>query len=333
MKAIIPVAGVGERLKPFTLTTPKCLLPVAGKPILAHILDGLMQVGISDFVFIIGYMGEKIRSYVNSHYPKTSEFVEQKQLLGLGYAVKLGLEITEDSPVLIVLGDTIVEMPDRRIIEAEANQVGLVQLEDPRRFGVAILDGATVVSVEEKPLSPRSNYVLAGIYVFPNPRPLRLALSELIEKNIKTRGEFQLTDALALMISRGEKLYWFSVGKWYDCGTPESLIETNRQLLENSAKVEAETKNSIVLQPSWIAKSAKISNSIIGPYVSIGGDAIVEESIISNSIVGSSSHLKRCLLESSIIGNEVTFVGRRYRLNIGDCSQVFLQWEREKERE
>lgn len=330
MKAIIPVAGVGERLKPFTFTTPKPLLPVAGKPIISHIIDTLIAYGIDELILILGYMGEKIEEFVRNSYPNRAKFVYQRELLGLAYAVKLGIDELNDEPFIILLGDTVVKLPPKSIFDWSENYVGLVEVENPERFGVAVLEGEYIVEVEEKPKYPRSNHILAGIYIFNKPMGLIKAINELIEKGIKTHGEFQLTDALSIMLERGEKIRWFKLEEWYDCGTPESLVKTNRKLLEGIT-TNFSGENSIIIPPCYIAESAMLKYSIVGPYVSIGNHSVIEESIVKDSIIGERSSLKRTILDSSVVGNGVVFVGKGFRLNIGDLSQVFLEWRKEKE--
>ncbi|MGB9561344.1 MAG: sugar phosphate nucleotidyltransferase [bacterium] len=330
MKAIIPVAGIGERLRPFTLTKPKALLPVAGKPILSHIIESLIDYGVEEFVLVLGYMGEKIRNFITENYPNKAKFVYQDKLLGLGYAVKLALDLIGNSPFIILLGDTIAKLPQKDNLNPDENYVGLVEVDEPERFGVAIVKDNYVLELEEKPKYPRSKYVLAGVYIINKPASLISALNEVIEKDIRTHGEFQLTDALVLMLQRGERIMWFNVDEWYDCGTPESLIKTNRSLLKK-VKCDFMGENSIIIQPSYIDISAKIRNSVIGPYVSVGSNSVIEESVIRNSIIGDGSYIRQTVLDSSVVGNEVIFVGKCFRLNIGDSSRVFLEWQKERE--
>ena len=326
MKAIIPVAGVGERLKPFTHTTPKPLLSLAGKPIISHIIDWLLDQGVSELVLVIGYKGEQIRNYVTRKYDVPTYFVEQKELNGLGYAVYLALEYIGNEPFLIVLGDTIIEADLRDLLNSDVNHIGITRVRDPRRFGVVELDGKKIIGMEEKPEKPKSDWIIAGFYHILSRNKLKESIEYLIERKILTRGEIQLTDALKLMLDSGEKFEGFVLTGWYDCGKPETLLETHRHLLEKNGNVTS-LEGNIIIPPVYVADSAKVESSIVGPYVSIGENAQLERVVLRNSIVGDGAMLKNCILEDSILGNDSTFWGRPHRLNLGDSSKVELEWE------
>jgi len=320
MKAIIPVAGTGTRLRPFTVTQPKPLLPVAGKPILAHILDSLISVGIDEFILIIGYMGEKIREYVEEHYDVGAEFVTQEELLGLGYAIKLGLDRTDDEPVLIALGDTIIEVGLKKVISEGKNTIGVHKVEDPRRFGVVELENGRVVGLEEKPDNPRSNLAITSPYFFKSSAALREALVELVQKKIKTRGEYQLTDAMRIMLDRGEEMGVVEIEGWFDCGTVETLIYTNRHLLERAEPPDA-LESVVFIPPVYIGKNTTIERSVIGPNVSIGDNSVIRDAIVKDSIIGNYACAENCLLKGSILGDESAYHGRCNRMILGDHSE------------
>ncbi len=320
MKAIIPVAGVGARLKPFTSTVPKPLLPVAGKPILAHLMDNLSRLGVDRFILITGYMGDKIRSFVDADYPGKAEFYEQETLLGLGYAVKLGLRACDNERVIVALGDTIIEADLSGSIGKKTNVVGIHKVENPRRFGVVELDGDRIVGMEEKPKEPKSDMAIAGFYIFENSDTISAALDTIVEKGIKTRGEYQLTDAMRLMLENGEEFYAARIEGWFDCGTVETLIETNKHLL---AKVgEPKPIDSVVfVPPVYVGKGAKIVQSVIGPNVSVGDNATIRDSIIVDSILGDRVSVERAHLRGSILGNESSYCGRWAKMILGDHSE------------
>ncbi len=327
MRAIIPVAGVGERLRPFTHTTPKPLLSLAGKPILGHIIDNLLENGVDELVLVVGYLGEKIEEYVKSNYSVPTKFVWQKELLGLGYAIYLALqEINLDEPFMIILGDTIIEADLKKLAEGNTHKIGIHWVEDPRRFGVVELSGRRIISMVEKPDYPKSHWVIAGLYYFTNGHKLLEKLSEIVEKRITNRGEIQLTDALVKMLADGEVFESIVIDGWYDCGKPETLLETHRKLLCKNGNL-TELEGNIIIPPVHIAASAEVKNSIIGPYVSIGERAKIEYSILSDSIVGDGAIIKKCILYNSIIGNDAEFSGRAYQLNLGNSSKVELEWE------
>jgi glucose-1-phosphate thymidylyltransferase len=320
MKAIIPVAGVGTRLKPFTTTVPKPLLPVAGKPILAHLMDNLLSLGVDRFEMVIGYMGDKIRDFVEANYPGKADFFEQDKLLGLGYAVKIGLQSCDNEPVIVALGDTIIEVDFRDLTEKGKNIVGIHEVENPRRFGVVELDGDRIIGMEEKPQVPKSNMAIAGFYIFQNSDTISNALGKIVEKGIKTRGEYQLTDAMKLMIEDGVELYAANISGWFDCGTVGTLIETNRHLLEKSNAPEP--RDSVVfIPPVYIGSSVKIVRSVIGPNVSVGDNAYICDSIIADSILGDRATVEHAHLRESVLGNESTFCGRWAKMILGDHSE------------
>jgi glucose-1-phosphate thymidylyltransferase len=321
MKAIIPAAGIGTRLRPHTHTAPKALLHVAGKPILGHIIDELIAFNVREIVFIIGFLGDMIVDYVTKNYNIKASFIEQKELKGLGYAIHLAQEHLDDDPILIILGDTIFELNLDEVLNSEYDSIGTKEVDDPRRFGIAETDGEFVTGLIEKPERPTSNLALAGLYYIKSTRLFGRCLEELIAKNITTRGEYQLTDALALMLKHGTKITTFNVEGWYDCGKKETLLETNRFLL-TQIKTVNDHDDVIIIPPVYIAPTAKIINSVIGPYVSVADGAVIESSIIKDSIISSFAEVRHCLLESSLIGNNSTYTGHYHKLNLGDSSEI-----------
>jgi glucose-1-phosphate thymidylyltransferase len=243
MRAIIPVAGVGTRLRPHTYTLPKVLLNVAGKPILGHILDTLIEQGVTKATIITGYMRKLVEDYVRSRYDIDVEFIPQKDSLGLGVKT----------------------------------------VEDPRRFGVVVTNrNGHIDRFEEKPETPISNRAIVGLYYIKDPMNLRSALEEIIDKDIKTRGEYQLTDALQLMLEKGEKFTVFPVHGWYDCGKPETLLSTNQYLLDQLPDIKA-PKGCVIVPPVYIAPDATIERSVIGPHTTVASGASVRDSVVGNS--------------------------------------------------
>jgi len=327
MKAIIPVAGIGSKLRPHTHTQPKALVPVAGKPILSHIVDKLVSNGVTDFIFIIGYLGDKIEEYIKSNYPalKTS-FVLQDPREGTGQAVWLSKDlISPDEELIIALGDTIFDVDLKEIIESSGSMLGVKKVLDPRNFGVAELDENGIIRhVVEKPPIPKSNLALVGIYKIKETKQLYDALEHIITKNQRTQGEFHLTDAIMLMISDGVIFKTFPVENWYDCGVKDNLLETNAMLLKKNCKqVEADKyPNTIIIPPVSIAESCQISNSIIGPNVSIGDNTIINYSILKDAIIGSYSELENAVLHHSVIGSDASLHGLSQSLNLGDSTEI-----------
>lgn len=327
MKAVIPVAGIGTRLRPHTHTQPKSLIPVAGKPILAHIIDQLADGGINDFVFIIGYLGDKIQEYITQNYPNIrTTFVMQTSGKGTGHAIWLAKEAIDNEPILIVFGDTICEVNWKEIIESEFSILGVKKVDDPRQFGVAEADkDGKIIKLIEKPAIPKSNLALVGIYKIVETEELMNCLSLIIEQNIRSVNEFHLTDAMMCMVTNGTHLYTYNVNSWFDCGKKEILLQTNQLLLKRGAfdKYDPElTSNCIIIPPVYIGKGCKLSNSIIGPNVSIGEKATIESSIIKESIIGPFAELDNAVLSNSLIGNDASLKGTVHSLNLGDSAEI-----------
>src|SRR3972149_1712943 len=232
MKAIIPVAGEGTRLRPHTHTTPKVLVYVAGKPILDHILDSLLEVGVDELVLIVGDRGEKIIDYVTREYTFRVHMVNQAQRLGLGHAIYLAREFLNGDPALMVLGDTVFKSSFEGVFEGGVTSIGVKAVDDPRRFGVVEMNGKYIENFIEKPDKPVSNLAIVGLYYIQDTNTLARALEKLIvEQDRKTKDEYQLTDALQIMLRDGVKMTSFPVEGWYDCGKAETLLATNRILL------------------------------------------------------------------------------------------------------
>ncbi len=321
MKAIIPAAGIGTRLRPHTYTEPKVLLHVAGKPMLAHILDELVELGIEEVVIVIGPMGEKIADFVEKNYKFKAHFVKQTQLLGLGHAVKTTAKYFDNEPLLIVLGDTIFEADLKSVINSEYDSIGTKYVDDPRRFGIAEVEDGFITELIEKPPKPKSHQALVGLYYIKSTDLLKECLQEIVDKDMRTKGEYQLTDALQLMVKKGAKMTTFNVEGWYDCGNVETTLETNRRLLAKLPPPR-EIKGSVLIPPTYVSSSAKIENSIIGPDVSIADEATIKHSIIRNSIISEGASVSNSILESSLIGKNAQVSMAFGELNVGDSSQV-----------
>ena len=322
MRAIIPVAGIGSRLRPHTFTVPKVLLNVAGKPILGHILDKVIAEGISAATIVVGHMSEKIREYVTQAYPGFSaDYVEQEERLGLGHAIYLSRNTLGDEPVLIILGDTIFDVDLGPVVRGKQSAIGVKEVDDPRRFGVAVTNNGVVTQLLEKPDPPVSNLALVGLYWIVHPRLLSTCLEELVSKDIRTKGEYQLTDALQLMIRHGESMTTFPVVGWFDCGKPETLISTNRSLLERGSTYHP-IPGVVISEPVYIAPSAVISNSIIGPNTTVGDQTSIADSIVRNSIISENARVRNALLDNSIVGSGSLVQGVYKRVNVGDSSEI-----------
>jgi glucose-1-phosphate thymidylyltransferase len=324
MRAVIPVAGFGSRLRPHTHSLPKVLLNVAGKPILAHILDELVLQKIDKVTIITGYKGDLIENYVNDNYSFDATFVEQKELLGLGHAIWTATPTFEDEPLMIILGDTIFDADLSLASKKGLSSIGVKYVDDPRRFGVVINDeNGNIKKLVEKPKEPISNLAIVGIYYINNGLKLKSSLDKIINENIKTNNEFQLTDALQIMLEEGEEFVTFPVDGWHDCGKKETMLSTNQFLLEKyNNKYQLDT--CVVINPSYISNGAKVSNCVIGPYASIADGCIVNNSIIRDSILSENANVNNISLDKSIIGNNAIVEGKSTELNLGSNSEITL---------
>ena len=322
MRAIIPVGGVGTRLRPHTFELPKVLLNVAGKPILAHILDKIVDAKITDATIVVGYMGEKIREYVSVAYPDLRvDYVEQQEPLGLGHAIHLSLKTVSNEPVLIILGDTIFDVDLHPVLHGSNTSLGVKKVSDPRRFGVAELTDGFIAKLVEKPEHPKSHLAVVGLYYMRNTALLAECLTDVVEKGMKTKDEYQLTDALQMMIERGEKMTTFPVEGWYDCGKPSTLLSTNRSLLEKKS-TSRQIDGVVVVEPVYIAPTAQLSYCVVGPYATVADRAVISESVVRNSIISEDAQVHRALLNDSIVGNGAELRGSFKRFNVGGSSQL-----------
>ena len=329
MKAIIPVAGAGTKLRPHTYTQPKALIPLAGKTILSIIVDQLHEAGIRDFIFIIGYLGEKIQDYVLKQYPDLNcSFVQQNERFGTGHAINLTRELVGDDEVIIVLGDTIAEYDVKEIIDSPVSMLGVKKVDDPRNFGVAeIEDDGSISRVVEKPSIPKSNMALVGVYKIKETGFMFSCLEKLIVTKNRGYEEFSLTDALECMMQHGAKFKSFKVQNWYDCGKKETLLESNATLLKKfggNISTNHSFENTIIIPPVSIAEGCEIKNSVIGPNVAIGEFTKLNHAIIKDSIIGSYSNLFEIVLSKSLIGSDAEVKGVNRSLNIGDNTAIDL---------
>ncbi len=326
MRAIIPVAGMGTRLRPHTHTQPKVLMHVAGKPILAHILDELVAVGVDEVILVVGYLGDMIEAYARERYSRLRlHFVQQTEPLGNGHAVFVAREHLDGAPVLILFGDTIIKGDLAGLVRSTRTLAGVKEVEDPRRLGVVELNAeGRVRRLLEKPTDPPTNLALVGVYFISDSRALRVALDRLVQENRRARGELWLADGLQLMIDAGVDMRIFPIEHWYDCGTVDALLAANRALLEATPPSRRQFDRAIVKPPSFVSPTATIEDSVVGPHVSIADGARVVNSILRDSIINAQASVEDALLEHSIVGEHTVVRGRPGRINVGDSSAVEL---------
>ncbi|MFZ4524366.1 MAG: sugar phosphate nucleotidyltransferase [Chlorobium sp.] len=322
MKAIIPVAGVGTRLRPHTFSQPKVLLNVAGKPIIGHIMDKLIAAGVDEAIVIVGYLGGMVEEWLLKHYSIKFTFVYQHELLGLAHAIWMcKSNIIDNEPLFIILGDTIFDVDLEPVLKSSFSTLGVKEVDDPRRFGVAVTDGTKILKLVEKPDTPVSNLAIVGLYFLRQSRSLFDTIDYLIDNKIQTKGEYQLTDALQLMIERGETLTTFPVTGWYDCGKPDTLLSTNETLLHDNITTK-DYPGCIIVDPVFIADNAIIKNAIIGPNTTIGENSKIADAIIRDSIIGSGSKVLHIMLNHSIIGSNASITGNPHEISVGDYSEI-----------
>lgn len=328
MKAIIPVAGIGTKLRPLTYTQPKPLIPVAGKPIISFIIDQLLGAGVEEFVFIIGFLGEKIQEYVCKSYPTLkAEFVSQPERLGSGHALWVAKDYFVDAKEIVVFfGDTIIDFDMSAFVRNEQSCLAVKKIEDPWNFGIVELNSeGKVHQLIEKPKIPKSDLAMVGIYKIKEVDILIDALEFNISRGIKTNEEYPLTDALMRMVEKEINFDVFSVDNWFNCGVRDVLLETNATFLDRAGFASAEIPNldnSIIIHPVSIGKDCTITNSIIGPHVTVGSNVKIKNAILKNSIIGNYTNIKEVILQRSVVGNDTSITGLRQRLNIGDNTEI-----------
>ncbi len=276
---------------------------------------------LEEIVFIVGYLGDQIEEFVSARYDFTARYIEQKELKGQAHAIHLAREHLQ-GPALIVFVDTIFEADLRALPEDCDGMLYVKEVEDPRRFGIVITEGDYISRLVEKPADPISNLATIGVYYIRESEKLCEAIEELMRRDIKTKGEYFLADALQLMIDEGAKFRVATVDVWEDCGKPDAVLQTNRYLLERTGGYVGEMEDTIIVPPVYIAESARITQSVIGPYVTVADGAVIHRSIIKDSIIGQDAHIEEVLLSSSLIGDNARVRGSYDQLNVGDSSQV-----------
>jgi glucose-1-phosphate thymidylyltransferase len=332
LKVVIPMGGLGTRLRPHTWSKPKQLISVAGKAILGHVLDSLSTLPHPEqieSINIIGHMGDQIETFMNQHYPNLpAHYVVQENPRGQSHAIYLAREFIQ-GPMLMIFPDTLVETNLSHLVNEKADAVAWVkEVPDPRRFGVVELDAdGWARCLVEKPQDMMNNLAVVGFYYFKDSQALIDAIEEQMHRDIQIKGEFFLVDAINIMLEHGLKMRVEKVDVWLDAGTPEALLETNHYLLDhghaNHQDIQ-EQEDAVIIPPVFIHPTAKILHSVIGPYVSIGAECYVESSIIRNSIIEDDAQVKGAILENSLIGRKAQIQRRPGEVNAGDQTVLTL---------
>ena len=314
-------------MRPHTYTQPKPLILVAGKPIISFIIDQLVGAGVSEFIFVLGYLGEKIKSYLDTEYGEIQKtYIQQEVRRGLGDAIlKVRGALKEDDEIVILLGDTILELDMRAFLGRPSSVIATQKVKDPRLFGVVEVDDRGVITkVVEKPSIPKSNLAITGLYKIKEVELLMNCLQE-VDGRIEEGQELHLADGLMEMIHRGAIIETSDVRHWYDCGKKEVLLETNKALL-NKANTDVGTRymfdHTIIIPPVVYGSSCQFSNAIIGPNVTLGNNVHIKNSLLSDSILGDYVRISGAVLRQSVIGNDATIKGLSQSLNIGDNNEI-----------
>lgn len=332
MNIIIPMAGMGKRMRPHTLTTPKPLIPVAGKPIVQWLAEDLAKVcreKIEEIGFVIGDFGKEVEDNllkIAENLGAKGRIYYQKEALGTAHAILCAQELLKDK-VIVAFADTLFKA-DFKLNDEEEGIIWVHKVEDPRAFGVIKLDKEGIITdFIEKPEQFISDLAIIGIYYFKDGSYLKKEMQYLIDNNIREKGEYQLTNALENMKKKGVKFKPGAVAEWLDCGNKNATVYTNQRVLEiNKGNIprpgNITSNNSVIISPCFIGKNVKIENSIVGPHVSLGDNAQVENSIIRNSIVQANTKIKKANLENAMLGNHVEYSGATQDVSIGDFTTI-----------
>ena len=326
MKVIIPLAGKGTRLRPHTHLVPKPMLKIAGKPVMAYILEDLQKLGgVEQVVYVTGHLKEKVEDYTRKEFASLpAVFVEQTVQDGTAGAVKLAQPYV-DQDVLIIFVDTIFETDLSVIKTTDADGIIWVkEVEDYQRFGVVVTDAdGNMTQIIEKPSTPISKRANIGLYYVRNWKLLFEGINHVLTQP-KNKGEYYLTDAFQYMIDKGAKIKVIDVEGWYDAGKLDTLLETNETVLaKGAARRPANVEQSVTIHdPVYIEDNVTMLNSVIGPNVSIGAGSVIESSTLTHTIIGKKGRVKHSTLTNSLIGDDVTIEGLKGELTVSDHSEI-----------
>jgi glucose-1-phosphate thymidylyltransferase len=327
MKVIIPLAGKGTRLRPHTHLVPKPMLKIAGKPVMDYILEDLRKLGgVDEVVYVTGHLKEKVEEHARTNFPDfKASFVEQKVQDGTAGAVKLAQKFVGTEPVLIIFVDTIFDTDLSVIKTTDADGIIWVkEVEDYQRFGVVVTDkDGNMTKIIEKPSTPISKRANIGLYYIRNTKLLFEGIDYTCSQP-QNKGEWYLTDAFQYMIDKGAKIKVVDVEGWYDAGQLESLLDTNRTMLEKgrARRPGSLGASATIVEPVYIEEGCSIENSTVGPNVSLGASSRVRDSRLSDAVIGVGTTIIDCTLHHSFIGDSVTVQGVTGSVNAGDHSEI-----------
>jgi glucose-1-phosphate thymidylyltransferase len=332
MKIIIPMAGMGKRMRPHTLTTPKPLIPIAGKPMVQRIVEDITKVcdeKVDEIAFVVGRFGKEAENNLikvaESLGAKGSIFY-QDQPLGTAHAIMCAKECVTGK-VVVAFADTLFKA-DFKMDSSQEGIIWVQKVADPKPFGVVKLDANNVITdFVEKPQEFVSDLAIIGIYYFKDGDYLKRELQYLLDNDIKEKGEYQLTNALENMKAKGTKFTPGKVTEWLDCGNKDATVYTNQRILEfiKNTGIVSKThsnNNSKIIEPCFIGENVQLINSTVGPHASIGDGTIIENSTVKNSIIQTNTKIKNAELSNSMIGNFAEYSGKSNDVSLGDYCTI-----------
>ncbi len=335
MNIIVPMAGLGKRLRPHTLTVPKPLLPIAGKPIVQRLIEDIALVlseKIDEIAFIIGDFGSVVESQliaIAESVGAKGKIYYQHEALGTAHAI-LCAEPALSGKVVVAYADTLFRA-DFKLSDEKEGIIWVSKVENPEQFGVVKLnDDGSIEGFYEKPKQFVSDQAIIGIYYFSDGEYLRSELQYLLDQKITTGGEYGITDGLQNMMKKGTKFHTETVAEWLDCGNKDAILDTNQRILEILGEDEslisqqADVDDALIIEPCFIAADAIITNAVIGPFVSVGSKTVIRNAIVRNSVIQEESLIENSLIENSLIGNYSKVKGSFDELSLGDYSQIAL---------
>ena len=332
MKIIVPMAGMGKRMRPHTLTIPKPLIPIAGKPIVQRLVEEIALVNdekITEIAFITGEFGKDVEIEllkIAENLGAVGKIYYQKEALGTAHAIYCA-EPSLNGKVIVAFADTLFKADFKITDETEAS-IWVQKVEDPSAFGVVKVNENNIITdFIEKPQEFVSDLAIIGIYYFKNGKQLKEELKYLIDNNVVVNGEYQLTDALENMKNKGVSFIPEKIKEWMDCGNKNATVHTNQRILEYHKNEEliapsAQIENSIIIPPCYIGANSYIKDAIIGPHVSVGADSNINKAIISNSIIQKNASVSSITLTNSMIGNYAQVKDVTVEISVGDYTLI-----------
>lgn len=324
MDVILPVAGLGTRLRPQTWSKPKPLVGLAGKPMLAHVLDRVMPAKPDQLIFITGFLGEQIEEWARANYDLPMTFVQQPHMLGQTDAIIRTRDFVKHD-ALILFPDMIFEADFTALEGIDADAVAFTkEVEDPSAYGIAVIENDRVSQLIEKPEEAVSNLAVIGIYYIKQMERLYAAIDEQMEKGIKTKGEYFIADAIQLMIDGGAKVITAPVEVWEDCGNAEALLSTNQYLLDRMELARPAQEGATVIQPSYVSESATLERAVVGPYASIGAHVTIRDAVVRDAVLEDGASVEGAVLAHAVVGRGASVSGRPLELNASDLSKITI---------